>query len=191
MKKISILIALVASFTSAIFAQDDIRLPQKTNRPQYVNYSEQEKGFWCAVEVDAGSSVDIHEKNMQVIGGSFTGGYRFSEYVRVGLGLGGRCYVNNNDVRRSETSLFTLPIFANARGNFVSQDNRDIVPYWSFNIGGIVWDGFFFSPTIGLRFGEQRDSWLLGLSYSFNTVNAFHGAKKEANFLMLKIGYEF
>ena len=191
MKRILISTILVVSLSSAILAQDDVRLPEKPDRPQYVDYSEQEKGFWCAVEVDAGSSVEIHEKNMQVVGGSFIGGYRFNEYIRVGVGLGGRCYVNNNDARRSETSLFILPIFANVRGNFVSQNSRDIVPYWSFNIGGIVWDGFFFSPTVGLRFGEQRDSWLLGVSYSFNTIKAYPNTKKEANFLMLKVGYEF
>lgn len=191
MKRILMSTILVVALSPTISAQDDVRLPEKPDRPQYVDYSEQERGFWCAVEVDAGSSVDIHEKNMQVAGGSFIGGYRFNEYIRVGLGLGGRCYVNNNDARRSETSLFTLPIFANARGNFVSQNSRDIVPYWSFSIGGIVWDGFFFSPTVGLRFGEQRDSWLLGLSYSFNTIKAYPDTKKEANFLMLKIGYEF
>lgn len=183
------IMAMCVSYSA--FGQNDIRLPERPNRSKYVDYSEQEHGFWCAVEVAGGSGVDIHNTNMQVVSGTFTGGYRFSEYIRVGLGIGGRCYVNNNDARRDEKSLFTLPLFANARGNFISQTSRDIVPYWSFDIGGVVWDGFFFSPTVGLRLGEKRDAWLLGISYSFNTIKALPDTRTTGNFMMLKVGYEF
>ena len=49
-------------------------------------------------------------------------------------------------------------IFVNARGNFISQEVREIVPYWSVDIGGAIRDGFMFTPSFGCRIGEQRSA---------------------------------
>lgn len=184
------MLTLAAAFFSAALAQQTVRLPEKPKQG-YTHHSDLDKGFWCSIEAEGGSSVFIEKRNMQVGGARFTAGYRFNEYLKVGAGFGGRYYFNNNDVRRKRDSGFTLPLYADLRGNFISQRNRDVVPYWNVSVGGAVWDGFFFSPTIGLRFGEERDSWLLGLSYSFNNIQAAPGNSKEANFLLLRVGYEF
>ena len=190
MKKIFMLTLAAAFFCTTALAQQTVRLPEKPKHG-YTHHSDVDKGFWCSIEAEGGSSVYVEKRNMQVAGARFTAGYRFNEYLKVGAGFGGRYYFHNNDVRRKRDSGFTLPLYADIRGNFISQRNRDVVPYWSVNVGGAVWDGFFFSPTIGLRFGEERDSWLLGLSYSFNTIQAAPHNGKEANFLLLRVGYEF
>lgn len=191
MKKLWMMVFLSVSVLSVAYGQQGIRLPEQPNRSRYVDYRDCDRGFWCAVELEGGSSVFLDKTNLQAAALTYTGGYRFSEYLRVGVGFGGRYYFNNNSARRRDDSRFTLPLFADVRGNIISQASRDIVPYWNLKVGGIVWDGFFVSPTVGLRFGEQRNAWLLGLSYSFNTIRSYPGQGRETNFMLLRLGYEF
>ena len=84
-----------------------------------------------------------------------------------------------------------MPLFVNVRGNIVSASERDGVPFWSLNVGGITSEGFFASPTIGYSFGGLRNNFLIGLSY---TVSSFKDKKKEDvvySYFGLKLGYEF
>ena len=83
------------------------------------------------------------------------------------------------------------PIYANVRGNIISQDNRSVVPYWSFNIGGAIRDGFLVSPTIGIRVGEQRNAFIAGISYGYNEIKGYENGKKGINFVLMRLGYEF
>ncbi len=183
-------------FASTAWAQNDVKLPQKPNRPAYTDHQLTDKGFWCAAELEGGSTVLLEKTNMQAVQLTYTAGYRLNEYLRVGVGFGGKYYVNNNSARRGTANEWTLPIFVNVRGNIMSQTDRSVVPYWSVNVGAAVNDGFFFAPTIGARFGEKRNSWLLGLTYSFNCLNQNHvpegfAGPKAASSLSLHIGYEF
>lgn len=179
------------SITMCMSAQyRDVKLPEKPKMTGYKNYEREDKGFWCAVEAEGGSSVMVHSTNMQYVNMSFTGGYRLSEFLRLGAGLGVRMYVNNADVRDTDNK-FGIPIFANARGNFISAYDRDGVPYWSFNIGGITNDGFFASPTIGYSFGGLRNNFLVGVNY---TITCFRNSQKDDvaySYFGLKVGYEF
>lgn len=84
-----------------------------------------------------------------------------------------------------------MPIFLNARGNFISQDVREIVPFWSVDLGGVIRDGFMFTPSIGARIGEQRSAFLVSLGYSLRTINAKENHTKTRNYIVLKLGYEF
>ena len=95
-------------------------------------------------------------------------GYRFNEYVRVGLGLGARYYFDNNKVR-STLSEWAFPIFLNVRGNFIPTRYRDVVPYYSFDIGVTVRDGFMLRPTVGLRVGRERSAWAMWARTSRHT----------------------
>ena len=81
---------------------------------------------------------------------TFTGGYRINEFLRLGVGFGGRMYVNNASVRNTN-SKFGIPIFANVRGNFISAQDRDGVPFWSLNVGGITKEGAFVDFAITFR----------------------------------------
>ena len=199
-----VLLSLVLVLTvGQVFAQRPVRLPERpTNRPAYRDHAELDNGFWCAVEAYGGTSILFKDgvDDAQRAGLSFTGGYMVNEFLKLGLGIGGNCYVNNNDQLRSTSIKWTMPLFIDLRGNLLSQEVRNFVPYWSVDIGGAIRDGFFFSPTIGMKFGEKRDSWLLGLNYNIQQIKNWTKDNRNANgqttpemvsFVSIKVGYEF
>lgn len=71
----------------------DVRIPEQPKGSNYRDYTSQEKGFWCAIETEGGSSIMEHKTNMQYVNLTFTGGYRINEFLRLGVGFGGRMYV--------------------------------------------------------------------------------------------------
>lgn len=154
------------------------------------NIAEKDNGYWCATEFGGGSTVMDNMKNVAMVGGSFTNGYRFNQYLKVGLGLGVLYYLNNKNVRVSDNH-FSVPIFFNARGNVLSDDIRRTVPFWSANIGTSVSDGFFFTPAFGLRIGEMRSAFLLSLAYTFRRLDAYPEKVNDYHGAFLKLGYEF
>lgn len=182
---------LLLSATFAVKAQyRDVKLPDSSKHTNYKDYSSIDKGFWCAVDLEGGSSVMVNSTNMQYTNVAFTGGYRFSEFLRVGVGLGVRYYVNNGEVRDTDND-FGIPLFANIRGNFISAYDRDGVPFWSLNVGGITNDGFFASPTVGYSFGGRRNNFQIGLSYTIVSFRKYTGTDVAYSYLGMKLGYEF
>lgn len=173
-------------------AQDrDIILPQRPERPAYKDYTTSDRGFWLAAEAEGGTSTFIDDNNMQVVGLCVNAGYRLSEFLRFGIGIGGRYYVGGNNKVRNTSVKWTIPVYVNARGNIISQYSRSMVPYWSVSVGGVLRDGVFVQPTLGLRFGELRDSWLLGLSYNLQHIDAMYARQETASSILLRVGYEF
>ena len=203
MIKKTLLSLLLLLTVGQVFAQRPVRLPERpTNRPAYRDHAELDNGFWCAVEANGGTSILFKDgvDDAQRAGLSFTGGYMVNEFLKLGLGIGGNCYVNNNDQLRNTSIKWTMPLFIDLRGNMLSQEVRNFVPYWSVDIGGAIRDGFFFSPTIGMKFGEKRDSWLLGLNYNIQQIKNWTKDNRNANgqttpemvsFVSIKVGYEF
>lgn len=124
MKKLLLSLMLFGSAVTINAQYRDVKLPDAPKQTNYRNYEMEDKGFWCAVEAEGASSVMAHETNMQYANLSWTGGYRLSEFLRFGAGLGVRYYVNNADVRDTDNK-FGIPIFANVRGNFISAYDRD------------------------------------------------------------------
>lgn len=190
MKRIALFIVMLSALVSANAQYRDVTLPDKAQQKGYRDYNSKDNGFWCAIELDGGSSIMVHSPNMQYAGLSFTGGYRVNEYLRIGAGLGGRIYVNNADVRDTDNK-FGIPIFANVRGNFISAYDRDGVPFWSLNIGGITNEGFFASPTIGYSFGGLRNNFQIGLNYTITSFKDCTKTDMAYSYFGLKIGYEF
>ena len=190
MKKV-LLSLLLCTFTATGYAQyRDVKLPEAPKHTNYRDYETQDNGFWFAAEAEGASSAMPVRRNMQFASATFTTGYRFNEFLRLGVGLGTRTYVNNADVRDTE-NRFAFPVFANMRGNFISAYDRDGVPFWSINAGYAVNDGVFASPTIGYSFGGLRNNFLIGISY---TISRFKDYKKENttfSYFGLKLGYEF
>ena len=190
MKKIIILFAILLFFTDTMAQDKNIRLPEKPKQGTYVDYEMQDKGFWCGVETDGGSSIMLSHTNMQYVNLLFMGGYRINEFIRVGIGFGPRFYVNNGDIRNSEHNV-SIPIFATARGNFLSAYDRDAVPYWSMHIGGAVRDGFYMSPTLGYSFGGLRNCFLIGICYTLSTFEDLCKDNRRYSYFGLRLGYEF
>lgn len=190
MRKILFLFVIAMCAATANAQYRDVKLPDPPKQKGYRDYSHEDKGFWFAVEAEGGSSIMEHKPNTQYVGATFTGGYRLNEYLRFGAGFGCRCYVNNASVRNAD-SKFGIPIFANVRGNIVSASERDGVPFWSLNVGGITNEGFYASPTIGYSFGGLRNNFLIGVNYTISTFTNPVGANTAYSYLALKLGYEF
>lgn len=183
-----ILFALLALPSFAQYRE--VRMPDQPKTSNYRDYTSQSQGFWYAIEAESGSSIMEHRTNMQYVNLTFTGGYRISEFLRFGVGFGGRMYVNNASVRHAD-SKYGIPIFANVRGNIVSAQDRDGVPFWSVNVGGITKDGVFFSPTIGYSFGGLRNNFQVGVAYTLSNLKVNTGEKLNYSYFGLKLGYEF
>lgn len=186
------LVFLLFSFITMSFAQV-VHLPQEAKPLKYRDYSLEESGFWFAIEGTAASSIILNHRNIQRAILSFTGGYRINESFRIGAGLGGNCYFLGNKEVRGDENRFTMPIYLDLRGSITSQEVRTIAPYWSFDIGANLGDGFFVSPTIGFRFGEKRNSFLLGFNYTIGKMNTTFNDiyPSTTHYLGLKLGYEF
>lgn len=191
MKRFLFLICLLVFAYIGNAQEHTIKLPQTPKQSKYTEFSLKDKGYWWSTDLCIGPSLTFHEKNLLTTGISFVNGYRFGDYLRIGLGLGVQYHaVNNNDIRDTKVK-WTMPIYLNARGNFMSQEIREIVPFWSVDLGGVVRDGFLFTPSVGCRIGEQRSAFLLSAGYSLRTIAAKEGCAKTRSYAVLKIGYEF
>lgn len=189
-KNILLLVCCFLLCLTANAQERNIILPEKPNRTNYTDYSNNDAGYWGALELSGGSMFDVGKRDLPETSFAVVNGFRFNEFLRIGIGLGVKYYVNNNDVRTNSQS-WTFPLYADVRGNIVSQYSRTVVPYWSVDMGSEIRGGFFFSPTIGMRFGQKRSSFLLGLSYEYTQVNTYSKDNEGRNVMMLKLGYEF
>ncbi|MBR5335081.1 MAG: hypothetical protein IKV23_02275 [Bacteroidaceae bacterium] len=189
MKKTAILcLALVASATA--FSQERVIRMSEAPSKTY-NIAEEDGGsFWCAIEAGGGSTAMEYKKNVAMLSTTYTGGYRFNQYLKVGAGLGVIYYPNSNNVRDTKYHL-AMPLFLNVRGNILSEEIRYTVPYWSVNVGMAIPDGFFLTPTVGLRIGEKRNAFLVGISYTFRHFKAYSDYTENYSGALLKLGYEF
>lgn len=173
------------------------------------DYNANESGFWCAVDLmggytfrgDAGGAENAVPVEFDAVGG-----YRFNEYLKVGLGLGARYYINSNHLRYRSME-WAMPLFVNLRGNFIPLQERRVTPFWSMDAGVAFGDGFMARPTIGLRFGDfRRSAFTLALGYQGQQMSTRHldiadidgvevpvpCKKREwVSGIVLKIGYEF
>lgn len=184
-----LLLCCVFTLANSGFAQDRvIRMPEEPVKS--MNIAENNTGYWCSIEINGGSTSMENHKNVALVGAEFTNGYRFDQWLKVGAGIGVMYYPNNNNVRDTRNHL-SMPLFINARGNMLSEEIRRTVPYWSVNVGTSIPDGFFLTPTVGLRVGEKRSAFLLGVSYTLRHLKTCSGSMTNYSGTMLKLGYEF
>lgn len=202
-RKIFAIAALTLSIATTATAQENTvqRLPEIDRQKSGIqtDYATRDTGFWIAGEATGGYSCRLMHSNFSFAEVTATGGWRFNSYFRLGLGFGGRCYFDNDKVRTT-ASEWAFPIFANVRGNFIPTDYRDVVPYYSVDIGGTVRDGFLFRPAVGIRVGQNRGAFLLALAYTGQDLRSFAFNKatftydkqrKFVSFISLRLGYEF
>lgn len=173
---------------------EQVNVPEASKRSEYQDYATKEKGWWCSVEIAGGGNMSIGEKRLGLCQVEFINGYRFSELIKIGLGVSTRFYMNNDYVRAPKNNRnlpFAVPVFLNVRGNFISQGTRMFSPYWSFDVGYCINDNFFYRPTIGFRIGQSRNNFIFGISYMGQILNKQKVGNTYESFLMGSIGYEF
>lgn len=177
MKKTAIILAFLCIVSLPVFAQErNITLPEKPNRPEYVDYSSLEKGFFGAVQLAPTLSFDRDGNKAPIYQIDLIVGYRFGEFFRLGAGVSPRI----NEMKN-------LPIYADFRGNFISQRSRACVPYWSIDVGYTLNQGMYLAPTAGIRIGGLRHDFVLGIGYFYQAVQAM----PDLNCAVLRLGYEF
>lgn len=138
---------------------------EKAQTSDLKDYFNIERGFYGSVDFNGGILFGpSHYGSVGFTEIDIIGGYRFSEYIRVGLGLGARLHIDPNH-HRYMTHKWAMPIFLDARGNFIPTGYRTVVPFWSFNIGGSCPDGFMIRPSVGFRIGQKRSAFLVSIGY--------------------------
>lgn len=174
-----------------------VKIPYERGKSEHKAYSKFDQGFFFAVEGNGGYSLNLSGTNIGFGEIDFVGGYRVNDYFRIGAGFGPRYYFGPENARFN-VARWGMPLYLDIRGNFIPNEYRNIVPYYSLDLGTSFPDGLMFRPTIGIRVGEARSAFLLGVSYTGqNLKNAdFDKAKgtfkhKFTSFLSIKIGYEF
>lgn len=165
---------------------------EKTGKDNYKDYSSYNKGFWFSTNAEVGYSTRLSSgvKNGGYSEVDVVGGYRMNQYLKVGAGFGARWYFQNSNIRLKKEK-WAFPLFLNVRGNFIPEEYRTAIPYYSLDIGTTFEDGFMIRPTIGMRFGEPRSAFLLSLSYVGQTLKNEVGQHRMVSFLALNLGYEF
>ncbi|GAB1358923.1 hypothetical protein MASR1M31_07020 [Porphyromonadaceae bacterium] len=136
MKKILLVTALIAAFTTGAYAQT-------------------ENGFGGQVEVGYGLKLDNKLNVFQI---SLMPGYHFGPYLFAGAGVGFNSYSANGG------SISTFPIFAHATVNFTA--GTTWTPFFAAKVGyGIgkktesldganyeLKSGFYFAPSLGMKY---------------------------------------
>lgn len=166
-----IVIAVLLGVSLCSYGQDKkVILSEKPNRSNYVDYSTKESSFWCAAQIGSGFGDTAFLAQLDIIGG-----YRFSEFLRIGIGVSPRL------------GLKSIPLYFDARGNIISQVDRMHSFYWNAEMGYAIDDGIYLSPGLGMRFGGIRHNVLVSVNYTmqgFKDVGVKH-------FAGVRIGYEF
>jgi hypothetical protein len=164
--------------------------PRVTTDPGLTDLATNDTGFWMRAGVIGGSTIFIEDTGTPTFEVNVAGGYRFSQYLKVGIGFGYRYYFNNEKIR-SKSSASAFPIFATISGNFISDAYRTVVPYYSFDFGATACDGVMMRPTIGMRIGQSRSALLLGLTYTGQQLRYVNCKYRFVSSLGLTVGYEF
>lgn len=194
-------LALIIASALGCSAQElrDVKIPTESNLGvKHLDYLQFEKGFFCSAEASGAYSFRNKRKNLGFTEVDFVGGYRFSDYLRVGIGLGARRYFNSSGVRYM-THNWGLPLFLNLRGNFIPNAYRNYVPYWSVDCGTTFPDGVFIRPNVGIRIGQARSAFVASLGWlgqnirvsKFRNVGTLKANSCFYSFINLKLGYEF
>lgn len=152
--------------------------------------TDNDTGFWMSAQVNGSYSVFISNKCTPWTELDVVGGYRFNQYLKVGVGFGGRYYFENNRLR-SNNVKWSFPVFATVRGNFVPDDYRSVTPYYSLDLGAAIRDGFMWRPTVGLRIGQSRSAFLVGITYTGQSLKYKTGKDRYISGVGLTLGYEF
>ena len=196
MKRIILSAIMAAAVALASMAQERTvnRIPtvsKDTNQEQYTTF---DRGVWVAAEALAGYSSHLAGHNMGVGEIDVTVGYRFNQFIKLGVGIGGRYYIDQKDLRR-HSSAWGMPLFVAARGNMIPGLYRKVVPYWGMELGGSIRDGFMMRPTVGIRVGEPRQAFTLGFSYMGQSIATYNSKGEDSNrftsFFCLRAGFEF
>ena len=197
-RHIAVLVATILVVTVSAQINEIKRIPKGSNGFMASVY-DRDAGFWAAAECSAGYS--LQSRNNAGFGEiDVTFGYRFNEYFRVGPGFGLRYYYPSDHLR-VRSYRWAFPMYLNLRGNLLSMRYRNMVPFYSLDLGGTVQDGLMWRPSMGVRIGDYRKAFIISVSYvgqdildyiiKETTSDAVDKGSRYVSFLAMRLGYEF
>lgn len=171
-------------------------------------YEHKDRGFYIATDLSVSYSFGhgfhpaTKDHNMGFFEIDVAGGWMFSEYTKLGLGIGGRYYFAGKHIINHH---FGLPLYIDFRGNLLSYKTNKLVPFYILNVGCTFPDGIMIRPQIGLKFGQPHQftvafgyvgQAMRRYNYLFNNagfeMSVNDGYKRKYfSYLTLKLGYEF
>ncbi len=166
------------------------KLPAVGTDPDLRDMADSDRGFWFSAQLSGAYTLFLSHHCSPWTELDLAGGYRFSQYLKVGIGVGGRYYIENSKLRDSSIK-WSFPIYATVRGNFLPDTYRTVTPYYSVDLGGAIRDGFMWRPTFGIRVGQTRSAFLVGVSYTGQSLRYWTGKDKYVSSLGITVGYEF
>ncbi len=166
------------------------KMPKVGIDPDLKDMADYETGFWCSAQLNAGYTVMLDHHNSPWTEVDFSGGYRFNQFLKIGLGLGCRYYCDNSRLRHKDIRV-AFPLYVTVMGNILRDTYRTVTPYYSFDIGGAICDGFMWRPSLGIRVGQSRSAFLVALVYTGQSLRYITGNKNYVSSLGLSVGYEF
>jgi len=185
---------LMLAFTSEAQSTSG-KVDGKAKNTKLQEFNQRDKGWWCTVESHAGIVWYCPKTYEGFFGLTFTNGYRFSEFYRLGLGFGFSIPLYDSKYISQfpyKLFIFEAPFFVNMRGNILSQKNRKCVPFWNFDIGYLLVRQFMFDAGVGIKVGGIRNDFVLSLNYIGRMVDPhYNQCSKFSNGMMIKLGYEF
>lgn len=192
MRKITLLLTALLTCIAVGAQNRDIRIPTEGGRDiNTEEYTRSNTGFFVATDLSTGMSLNGKGSRNWGFGElDAVGGYRFSEYLRAGIGMGARYYFHVGECRAT-SHKWAMPLFLNLRGNFIPTGYRDVVPFWSIDFGTTFPDGVMFRPTLGIRVGQQRSAFTVALGYLGQHFKSLPDAPDFYSGITLKLGYEF
>lgn len=115
-------------------------------------------------------------------------GYQLFPYLYIGAGIGINYY--------PDRELWNLPLFADIRG-YLPLSDPQLSPYADIRVGYSVADidGFYFSPSIGLRYGITKDYGLaFAIGYelqSFDLIDVIGFKRKNNTAFTMRFSFDF
>lgn len=173
----------------------EVKMPTESNLGVKLHdYNHYKQGVFCSAELSGAYSPSASSKNIGYTELDIVGGYRFNDFLRLGVGLGARLFIDSSYYRVMNHN-WGMPVFINARGNLIPNDYLDVVPFWTVDFGAEFPDGVMIRPCVGIRVGQPRSAFIASIGYVGQQIRcyskAFEITHKMRSFITLKIGYEF
>ena len=168
-------------FACLLFATSAFSQTDKAQSDSYLNTGY--KGM-----VDIGYGIGTSKWGTGRIELATTHGYHFFPFLYAGVGIGANYY--------HDRKAWSIPVFANIRG-YLPLSDPQLSPFADIRVGYSVADidGFYFSPSIGLRYGVNEQ---YGLAFSigyeiqnFNTIDLPKLKKKDNSAFTMRFSFDF
>lgn len=187
-----LLLTIVAILGLAATASAQVRLPEMPTRASgHTDYRVKETGYWIGGLLD-GYFASNGRSMAGAVQFNIVQGYRFSEFLKVGIGVAPKYYfLGNTDFCGKNGSPISVPIYADVRGNINPQTDAEFAFCWSADAGYAINEGVYLSPFIGIRIGDIRHNFTAGITYAFQGHYVDEYNNRPIHLVGLRVGYEF